>query len=130
MIWYFRALAKYAVFTGRARRREYWYFYLFYLVFALILGGIIGLMHLTDHTELITRLYQFAFLLPILAVGVRRMHDVNKSGWYIIVPIYNLILACTDGTHGPNDYGPDPKDEAPTLYGAADYERPFDINPE
>jgi uncharacterized membrane protein YhaH (DUF805 family) len=37
------------------------------------------------------------------------MHDVNKSGWYILIPIYNLILCCTDGTNGPNDYGPDPK---------------------
>ena len=128
MIWFFRALAKYAVFKGRARRKEYWYFYLFYLIFALILGVILGVLHLQDHTELFTRLFQVAFLLPILAVGVRRMHDVNRSGWYILIPIYNLILACTDGTRGPNDYGPDPKEETTAVYGADDYERPFDIN--
>jgi len=53
--------------------------------------------------------YQLAILIPSIAVGVRRMHDVNKSGWFILIPIYNLILAVTDGTKGDNKYGHDPK---------------------
>lgn len=48
--------------------------------------------------------------MPSIAVGVRRMHDVGKSGWFVLIPIYNFILACTDGERGPNQYGQDPKD--------------------
>jgi uncharacterized membrane protein YhaH (DUF805 family) len=48
-------------------------------------------------------------LIPSIAVGVRRMHDVGKSGWFLLIPIYNLVLACTDGEQGPNQYGSDPK---------------------
>ena len=54
-------------------------------------------------------IYVLASLIPGIAVGVRRMHDVNKSGWFILIPIYNLILCCTDGTQGPNQYGEDAK---------------------
>lgn len=51
------------------------------------------------------------FLLPTISAAVRRMHDVGKSGWYLLVPIYNLILACTDSEKGPNKYGEDPKQD-------------------
>ena len=54
-------------------------------------------------------IWNFALLIPSLAVAVRRMHDVGKSGWFLLVPIYNLILALTEGTKGENEYGPDPK---------------------
>jgi uncharacterized membrane protein YhaH (DUF805 family) len=54
-------------------------------------------------------IYLLFSLVPAIAVGVRRMHDVNKSGWFILIPIYNLILYCTAGTEGPNKYGSDPK---------------------
>ncbi|MBM3920822.1 MAG: DUF805 domain-containing protein [Sphingomonadales bacterium] len=60
--------------------------------------------------ELIGTLYSLAVLLPSLAVAVRRMHDVGKSGWFILIPIYNLILACTDSQVGENEYGSNPKD--------------------
>jgi uncharacterized membrane protein YhaH (DUF805 family) len=106
MKWYFMVLKKYADFNGRARRSEYWYFVLFnYLVQLLI--GYIGLY--TFENPYFGTIYFLAVFIPYIAVGVRRMHDVNKSGWYILIPIYNLILCCTDGTNGPNDYGPDPK---------------------
>jgi len=49
------------------------------------------------------------FFLPNTAIGVRRMHDIGKSGWFYLIPIYNLILACTLGDEGSNMYGPDPK---------------------
>ena len=56
-------------------------------------------------------IYFLAVLIPSIAVGIRRMHDVDKSGWFILIPIYNLILAITDGTKGANRFGPDPKNE-------------------
>jgi uncharacterized membrane protein YhaH (DUF805 family) len=71
-------------------------------------------------------IYDLAILIPGIAVGVRRMHDVGKSGWFIIIPLYNLILACTASERGENEYGPNPFDEE--AYGAQDYEKPYDIN--
>ena len=58
---------------------------------------------------LIIYVYLFAVMIPSLAVAVRRMHDVGKSGWYILIPIYSFILAVTEGEKGANQYGPDPK---------------------
>ena len=54
-------------------------------------------------------IYYLGTFVPVLALGVRRMHDVGKSGWFLIIPIYNLILAVMKGQSGPNEYGPDPK---------------------
>ena len=105
MKWYLLVLKKYAEFKGRSRRSEYWYFTLFSVLISLALNG----LDFAFHTEYIDSLYSLAVLIPGLAVGVRRMHDVNKSGWFILVPIYNLILACTEGTEGSNEYGRDPK---------------------
>jgi uncharacterized membrane protein YhaH (DUF805 family) len=57
----------------------------------------------------IASIYSIAVLIPGIAVAIRRMHDVGKSGWFILIPIYNLILAVTEGQRGPNEYGEDPK---------------------
>jgi uncharacterized membrane protein YhaH (DUF805 family) len=105
MKWFLEALKKYAVFEGRARRKEYWYFALFYSLLAVV----VNLISLEIRMPLLYTFFAVAFLVPSVAVGVRRMHDVNKSGWFILIPIYNLILCCTPGTEGPNKYGPDPK---------------------
>lgn len=105
MKWYLAVLKKYAVFNGRARRSEYWYFVLFNVIISIILkvvGFVIG-------SPFLDSVYSLIVLLPSLAVAVRRMHDVNKSGWYCLIPIYNLVLACTEGTSGTNEYGHDPK---------------------
>ncbi|GMR18917.1 MAG: hypothetical protein BMS9Abin34_039 [Patescibacteria group bacterium] len=112
MNYYLTVLKKYAVFSGRARRAEYWYFVLFNIIIALVLGlieGVAGIASGTDESVL-NAIYQLAILVPSVAVGVRRMHDVNKSGWFLLIPIYNLILAVTDGTKGDNKYGSDPKE--------------------
>jgi uncharacterized membrane protein YhaH (DUF805 family) len=122
MNYYLAVLKNYANFNGRARRSEYWYFALFSTIISLILtyaGAAAG-------TSMLGNIYSLAVLIPSIAVGVRRMHDVGKSGWFVLIPIYNLILACTDGTPGDNEYGTDPKGR--TGFGAADYEKPFDIN--
>src|SRR5438552_3041251 len=105
MKWYLLVLKKYGVLNGRARRSEYWYFTLFSVLISITLS----LIDIAMNTEYIEVIYSLAVLVPSIAVGVRRMHDVNKSGWFLLIPIYNLILACTNGTEGANKYGTDPK---------------------
>ncbi|RYJ38089.1 MULTISPECIES: DUF805 domain-containing protein [Flavobacterium] len=104
----------YANFSGRARRQEYWMFTLVNAIIYIALGVIDGVAGLTfgpGKTGILSLVYNLLVLIPSLAVAVRRMHDVAKSGWYILIPIYNLILACTEGEKGPNQYGADPKNQ-------------------
>ena len=105
MNYYLKVLQNYATFSGRARRSEYWYFVLFNVIISIALGFIGGMMGIS----ILSSIYSLAILVPSIAVGVRRMHDVGKSGWFLLIPIYNLILACTDGVKGENEYGADPK---------------------
>ncbi len=105
MKWYLKVLSNYANFNGRASRSEYWYFFLVNIIISIALGLVDAALGLRFG---IGNVYSLAVLVPSIAVGVRRMHDVDKSGWFILIPIYNLILACTEGTKGPNQYGPDP----------------------
>lgn len=95
----------YANFKGRARRAEYWYFVLFNVIIAFVLGFIFGLLDLT----FVANIYWLAVLVPLIAVGFRRMQDVGKPGWFIFIPIYSLILAIQEGEKGANEYGADPK---------------------
>lgn len=90
---------KYADFKGRASRSEYWWFFLATLLMSIALSIV---------NENLSSIFSIATLLPSIAVGVRRMHDVGKSGWYLLIPIYNLILACTDSEVGTNQYGDNP----------------------
>ncbi|SHL75839.1 Uncharacterized membrane protein YhaH, DUF805 family [Flavobacterium chilense] len=103
-------MENYANFDGRARRKEYWMFVLINAIIGYGLLFILGLV--SPKLALVSSVYNLAVLVPSIAVGVRRMHDVGKSGWYIIFPIYNLVLACTEGENGPNQYGSDPKNES------------------
>jgi uncharacterized membrane protein YhaH (DUF805 family) len=105
---------KYAQFNGRARRAEYWQFFLFNIIISVVLNVIVratGSMLIAGVGSLVS----LALLIPGIAVAIRRMHDVNKSGWFILIPIYNLILAVTPGIVGPNEYGPDPKGATDSL---------------
>ena len=111
MSWYLAVLKKYAVFSGRARRKEYWMFFLFNLIIAFGLGiieGVLGIAAESDQS-ILTTIYQLAILIPSIAVGVRRMHDTDHSGWWLLLPIVNLVFACTEGTRGDNRFGADPK---------------------
>ena len=112
MNWYLEVLKKYAVFGGRARRKEYWYFQLFYILISiviLIIDGVIGV------DGLLFMLYTLAMLIPQLAVCVRRLHDSGKSGWWILisfVPLVSIVLLVfmvQDSQLGENQYGPNPK---------------------
>lgn len=95
----------YANFNGRARRAEYWYFVLFNVIIAFVLGFIFSLFDLS----FVASLYWLAVFVPLLAVGFRRTQDVGKPGWFTLIPIYGLILAIQEGEKGPNEYGADPK---------------------
>lgn len=80
-------------------------FVLFNVIVAFVFGFVCGLIGIPE----LANLYTLAVLLPSIAVGVRRMHDVGKSGWFLLIPIYNFFLAVTEGEKGENKYGADPK---------------------
>ncbi len=114
MKWYLAVLRKYAVFSGRARRTEYWMFVLINLIVALVLGAIDGLL---GSQGLLGGLYSLAVLIPSLAVAVRRLHDTNRSGWWILINLIPLIgwiifiiFAVQDSQPGANQHGPNPKE--------------------
>jgi len=119
MNYYLSVLKNYAKFDGRARRAEYWYFVLFNIIFAItaiLLDNALGLANELTGYGPIYGLYLLFVLIPGLAVGVRRLHDIGKSGWMILVAlipliggIWILILMATEGDKGENEYGPDPK---------------------
>ncbi len=117
MNWYLEALKKYAVFSGRARRKEYWMFGLFYLIFAIVLGIIDGILGIGgEDGGLLSGLYVLAMLIPSIAVTIRRLHDTDHSGWWLLiglVPVIGtiilLIFMVQDSQSGENQYGPNPK---------------------
>ena len=120
MNWYLQVLKKYAEFSGRARRKEYWMFTLFnfiFLIVAFILDNILGTAIEDVGYGLFYFLYALAVLIPGLAVSVRRLHDVGKSGWMILISlipiigwIWLFVLYDTDSNPGENEYGANPKD--------------------
>ena len=122
MNWFMTALRKYAVFTGRSRRSEYWYFALFYflILFALsIVDVFAGTMSVEAEIGLFSGIFGLAMVVPSIAVGVRRLHDIGKSGWWILIGfiplvgwIILLVWACRDSQPGANAYGPNPKESA------------------
>jgi uncharacterized membrane protein YhaH (DUF805 family) len=114
MNWYLEVLKKYAVFSGRARRREYWIFCLFNFIIALVLGFVEGLI---GSPGIVGGLYSLAVFVPGLAVSVRRLHDTNRSGWWLLiafVPIIGaivlLIFMFQDSQPGNNQFGANPKE--------------------
>ncbi len=120
MNWYLKVLKKYAVFTGRARRTEYWMFVLFNFIFAvvaLVLDNMLGMTIGELPYGIFYFLYALVVLIPGLAVAVRRLHDIGKSGWMMLVGlipfvggIWLLVLFIMDSNPGENKYGPNPKE--------------------
>jgi uncharacterized membrane protein YhaH (DUF805 family) len=108
--YFLKVLRNYANFEGRARRSEYWYYTLFYYLFSIPLSFID--MAMESEVGMLGLIFALGMIVPSIAVGVRRMHDTGRSGWYLLIPIYNLVLACTNGDTGTNEYGPDPKGDA------------------
>ncbi|PHQ58949.1 MAG: DUF805 domain-containing protein [Maribacter sp.] len=114
MEWFVMVLKKYAEFNGRSRRKEYWMFYLFSTIISIILS-VVDMSILSLEGYGINTFYSLGVLIPTIAVGVRRMHDVGKSGWFLLIPFYNLYLLCTNGVVGTNEYGQDPKNPSNEL---------------
>jgi uncharacterized membrane protein YhaH (DUF805 family) len=120
MNWYLKVLKQYADFSGRSRRKEYWMFVLFNMCFsivAMVLDNILGISIAGIGYGLLYGLYGLTMLIPGLAVTVRRLHDVGKSGWMffiVLIPligtIWLLVMMMTDSQQGINKWGPNPKE--------------------
>lgn len=118
MDWYLEALRNYAVFEGRARRREYWFFVLFNSIIFIVLAIVDSVMSSSEFGPgILSGIYSLAVFIPGLAVTVRRLHDTGRSGWWILielVPIIGaivlLVFLFTDSEPGTNEYGPNPKE--------------------
>ena len=102
----------YANFNGRARRKEYWMFYLFFILFYIVASIIDLVLLFTIGFGFLSWVFYFALLVPFIAVTVRRMHDTGKSGWFMLIPVYNFILTLIEGDAGENEYGADPKSDS------------------
>ncbi|RUT69696.1 DUF805 domain-containing protein [Flavobacterium cupreum] len=120
--WYKKVVFEnYANFNGRARRSEYWYYALATIIISIILEILdytIGMAFDMGKLGILRGLYSLAVFIPGLAVMIRRLHDVGKSGWFIFILfiplvgiIWFFITLCTEGDDGTNEYGSDPKDE-------------------
>lgn len=112
MNWFLKCLNQYADFSGRARRTEYWMFALFNFIFSFVLGFVLAIIGL----GFLSYIYSIAILIPSLAVCIRRLHDIGKSGWWYLigfVPVVGIIVLliwfCTDSQPGNNEWGPNPK---------------------
>ena len=129
MEWMLLPYRRYAEFSGRSRRKEYWMFVLFQILVSIVIGiflgrpsyqnygGMVGVSSMMDGPgALVQNLFGLVSFIPSLAVAVRRLHDQDKSGWLlllVLIPILGwfalFVLMCLDGTRGPNRFGPDPK---------------------
>ena len=124
MQYMFAPLRRFADFKGRSGRKEYWSWFLFVMIALFVLmyldtvlglggtatgyaeGGSVG-FNMTG--GVLTIIFAIVMFIPGLAVAVRRAHDQDKSGWFLLIPFYNVIMMFIEGTRGPNRYGPDPK---------------------
>lgn len=112
MHWYLDVMAKYAVFGGRASRQEYWMFVLANLIAAVVLGFMVALALVITGmatktngiSNIVALIYDLVVLLPSLALAVRRTHDTDRTGWWLLVPLVSLL----PGTRGDNRFGPAP----------------------
>ncbi len=118
MQWFVKAMKNYVGFSGRSRRTEYWMFTLFVFIIGIAVSAVqqILLNPAQPGQGTLTWLWNLAVLLPSLAVGVRRLHDTNRSGWWLLIGLIPLVGAIvlivffvTEGNRGQNQYGPDPK---------------------
>ena len=108
---------KYAVFSGRARRKEYWMFVLINALISCAIVLVLGIVGAAQAADGLSALYSLAAFLPGLAVTCRRLHDTGRSGWWfllVFLPIVGyivlIVFLCLDGQPGENAYGPNPKE--------------------
>ncbi len=118
MEWFIKVIKNFS-FSGRARRKEYWFFLLFVIVIVFVLGlldSIIGTYSKETELGLFSGIFMLGILIQSIAVGVRRLHDTGRSGWWLLinfVPLVGwiilLVLMLLAGQQGTNEYGPDPR---------------------
>lgn len=120
MSWFLLALGRYAQFSGRSRRKEYWFFTLFFVLASIVAMGLdmaLGTMDEETGLGVVSGLLSLAALLPSIAVTVRRLHDTGRSGWWMmifLIPLLGLVgfyFMVKNGDPGDNQFGPDPKAE-------------------
>lgn len=119
MNWFLIALKKYATFEGRSRRSEYWYFVLFYLLIYIglfVLEGLVSGFGGAGSVGILPGIFALAMLVPSLSVGVRRLHDTGRTGWWLLIALIPLIggivllvFTVQDSDPGSNQYGENPK---------------------
>ncbi len=116
MNWYLKVMREYVNFNGRARRKEYWMFFLLYILLSFALALVATLLLGERLADGIFSLWILAHLLPCIGVGVRRLHDIGRSGWWLLISlvpfvgwIIALYWAVKAGDTGSNAYGADPK---------------------
>ena len=117
MNWYLEVLKKYAVFDGRARRSEYWYFTLINIGVVLVLAVLDAMIRKVTgiNIGILGTIYGLGVLLPAIGVSIRRLHDTNRSGWWLLlalVPLVGIVLLvfmAQDSEPAPNLYGQNPK---------------------
>ncbi len=121
-------LTQYVGFSGRARRSEYWWFVLFTVIVDIVVSAIDAAIG----SSILGIIVSLALLLPSLAVGIRRLHDTDRSGWWILIGIIPLVgwivlivFAVQDSSNGANKYGPSPKEIG---YGGAPGAPTYGIN--
>lgn len=119
MSWFLMALKKYAVFGGRSRRKEYWFFVLFSFIGAIIIGALQQVNGLMQIASLLSAVYSLGLLIPSLAAASRRLHDTGRSAWWlllVLIPLIGgiilIIFMVFDSQPGDNKYGPNPKSDA------------------
>ena len=115
MNWYLKVLNQYFDFSGRARRKEYWMFTLFSLIISWTLA-VLDLIFDTYMFTIVSSIYSLLVIIPSVAVLIRRLHDIGKSGWHIFLIflpligwIWLLVLLCMEGETKPNKWGENPK---------------------
>lgn len=133
MNWYLHVLKNYATFSGRARRKEYWMFFLFNVLISLGLGVldvVAGTYSVEYETGFFSALYSLLVLIPSIAVSVRRLHDTNRSGWWIVISLIPIIgvlvlfvFTCLDSQPGTNRFGANPKEASSQTLPAVETDR-------
>ena len=133
MNWYLYVLKNYATFSGRARRKEYWMFFLFNVLISLGLGVldvVAGTYSVEYETGFFSALYSLLVLIPSIAVSVRRLHDTNRSGWWVVISLIPIIgvlvlfvFTCFDSQPGTNRVGAKPKEASSQTLPAVETDR-------
>lgn len=119
MSWFLAVLRQYATFRGRARRKEYWMYLLVSVglyILLMLVDALTGTFELESESGLLSGLFMLGTILPSIAVAVRRLHDTDRSGWWLLLGLVPLVgqivllyFLIQEGDEGANAYGPDPK---------------------